>query len=35
MKAEVNHGATIPADSRRKVLMGYQYTLHQQKKQFL
>jgi hypothetical protein len=28
----VNHGTDIPADSRRKVLMGYQYALHQRKK---
>jgi hypothetical protein len=35
IKEAVNHGATIPADSRREVLMGYQYALHQQKKQFL
>jgi hypothetical protein len=35
IKAAVNHGAAIPADSRREVLMGYQYALHQQKKQLL
>jgi hypothetical protein len=28
----INHGTRVPADSRRKVLMGYQYTLHQHKK---
>jgi hypothetical protein len=28
----INHGTGIPADSRREVLMGYQYTLHQHKK---
>jgi hypothetical protein len=28
----VNHGTDIPADSRREVLMGYQYALHQHKK---
>jgi hypothetical protein len=28
----VNHGTDIPADSRREVLMGYQYALHQRKK---
>jgi hypothetical protein len=28
IKAAVNHGAAIPADSRREVLMGYQYALH-------
>jgi hypothetical protein len=28
----INHGTDVPADSRRKVLMGYQYTLHQRKK---
>jgi hypothetical protein len=31
IKAAVNHGAAIPADSRREVLMGYQYALHHQK----
>jgi hypothetical protein len=35
IKAAVNHGAAIPAYSRREVLMGYQYALHQQKKQLL
>jgi hypothetical protein len=35
IKAIVNHGAIIPADSRREVLMGYQYDLHQQKKKLL
>jgi hypothetical protein len=28
----VNHGTDVPADSRREVLMGYQYTLHQRRK---
>jgi hypothetical protein len=28
----VNHGTEVPADSRREVLMGYQYALHQNKK---
>jgi hypothetical protein len=28
----INHGIGIPADSRREVLMGYQYALHQHKK---
>jgi hypothetical protein len=28
----VNHGTDVPTDSRRKVLMGYQYALHQRKK---
>jgi hypothetical protein len=28
----INHGTEIPADSRREVLMGYQYALHQHKK---
>jgi hypothetical protein len=28
IKAVVNHGATMLADSRREVLMGYQYALH-------
>jgi hypothetical protein len=28
----INHGTDVPADSRREVLMRYQYTLHQRKK---
>jgi hypothetical protein len=28
----IYHGTGIPADSRREVLMGYQYALHQHKK---
>jgi hypothetical protein len=32
IKATVNHNAVIPTNSRREVLMGYQYALHQQKK---
>jgi hypothetical protein len=28
----INHGTDVPADSRREVLMGYQYTLHQRRK---
>jgi hypothetical protein len=28
----VNHGIKVPADSRREILMGYQYALHQRKK---
>jgi hypothetical protein len=28
----VNHGTDIPANSRREVLMGYQYVLHQRRK---
>jgi hypothetical protein len=28
----INHGIGVPADSRREVLMGYQYALHQHKK---
>jgi hypothetical protein len=28
IKTAVNHGMAIPADSRREVLMGYQYALH-------
>jgi hypothetical protein len=28
----INHGTDIPADSRREVLMGYQYALHQCRK---
>jgi hypothetical protein len=35
IKEAVNHDAAIPTDSRREVLMGYQYALHQQKKQLL
>jgi hypothetical protein len=35
IKAIVNHGEIIPANSTREVLMGYQYALHQQKKQLL
>jgi hypothetical protein len=31
----INHGTRIPADSRREVLMGYQYTLHRHKKKLL
>jgi hypothetical protein len=27
----INHGTDVPADSRREVLMGYQYALHQRK----
>jgi hypothetical protein len=32
IKAAINHGAIIPANSMREVLMEYQYALHQQKK---
>jgi hypothetical protein len=28
----VNHSTDVPTDSRREVLMGYQYVLHQRKK---
>jgi hypothetical protein len=28
----INHGTEVPANSRREVLMGYQYTLHQRRK---
>jgi hypothetical protein len=35
IKAAVNHGAAIPEDSRREVLMGYQYALHQENKQLV
>jgi hypothetical protein len=28
----INHGTEVPADSRREVLMGYQYALHQHRK---
>jgi hypothetical protein len=31
----INHGTAVPADSRREVLMGYQYALHQHKKKLL
>jgi hypothetical protein len=27
----INHGMEVPANSRREVLMGYQYALHQHK----
>jgi hypothetical protein len=30
----INHGTEVPADSRREVLMGYQYALHQRRKKF-
>jgi hypothetical protein len=35
IKSAVNHGTTIPTDSSREVLMGYQYALHQHKKWLL
>jgi hypothetical protein len=35
IKAAVNHGAAILANSTRDVLMGYQYALHQQRKGLL
>jgi hypothetical protein len=28
----INHGTDVPADSRREVLIGYQYALHQRRK---
>jgi hypothetical protein len=28
----INHGTEVPADSKREVLMGYQYALHQRRK---
>jgi hypothetical protein len=28
----INHGTEVPVDSRREVLMGYQYALHQRRK---
>jgi hypothetical protein len=28
----INHGTEVPANSRREILMGYQYALHQHKK---
>jgi hypothetical protein len=31
----INRGTRIPMDSRREVLMGYQYALHQHKKKLL
>jgi hypothetical protein len=31
----INHGTEVPAYSRREVLMGYQYALHQHKKKLL
>jgi hypothetical protein len=30
--SNINHGTEVPANSRRDVLMGYQYALHQHKK---
>jgi hypothetical protein len=30
----INHGTKVPANSRREVLMGYQYALHQHRKKF-
>jgi hypothetical protein len=27
----INHGTEVPANSRREVLMGYQYALHQRR----
>jgi hypothetical protein len=35
IKSVVHHGTAVPVDSRREVLMGYQYALHQHKKQLL
>jgi hypothetical protein len=35
IKSAVNHGTAIPTESRREVLMGYQYALHRHKKQLL
>jgi hypothetical protein len=31
----INHGTEVPANSRREVLMGYEYALHQHKKKLL
>jgi hypothetical protein len=28
----INHGTEVPTDSRREVLMGYQYALHQRRR---
>jgi hypothetical protein len=33
--SSTNHGTKVPANSRREVLMGYQYALHQHKKKLL
>jgi hypothetical protein len=30
----INHGTEVPANSRREVLMGYQYALHQHRKKW-
>jgi hypothetical protein len=30
----INHDMGIPVDSRREVLMGYQYALHQHKRSY-
>jgi hypothetical protein len=35
INAVVNHGAVIPPNSTREVLIGYQYALHQQRKRML
>jgi hypothetical protein len=35
IKAALNYGTAIPVDSRREVLAGNQYTLHQQNKKLL
>jgi hypothetical protein len=32
IRTAINHGTDVPADSRREVLMGYQYALHQRRK---
>jgi hypothetical protein len=32
LMSAINHGTDVPADSRREVLMGYQYALHQRRK---
>jgi hypothetical protein len=30
----INHGTDVPVDSRREVLMGYQYALHQRRRKW-
>jgi hypothetical protein len=32
IKSAISHGTEVPEGSRREVLMGYQYTLHQHRK---
>jgi hypothetical protein len=35
IRAAVNNGAAIPIDTRREVLLGYHYPLHQQAQQLM